>query len=397
MEEGLSKIRSKLAERQLDMDVNMSTSGYFITAAQNAKNGDTNAMVFIGAWYEEEGDFWLKMVPKIALYKYEMAYEFYSKACELKNSLGMMCLGRMYEEGKGALKDIKKAIEFYQQAANIGNIYAAYNLALIYVADYYILEDMEEKVIMPIKSFIESGDSSAINNTGCSYEKQGDIEKSKGNLGEANQFYTQAVEFYRWAVRYHNNIGITNLARMFEEGKGVDRNINIAIKLYEIAVTLGNLDAMVNLGRIYVNGYGVPKNIPVAIQLFEQASEFGNIDAKCNLALIDARIEGIISFDKIGLMYKTLGDVISKIMPGEATELYQISARFGNTDARRQFELINPMTIPYISVASAPPVSTVAANNPSMISPNNPPNSSYHVQKLNTTNRSDYGTLNKRL
>jgi TPR repeat protein len=45
---------------------------------------------------------------------------------------GTFLLGTMYEEGLGVTQDITRAVELYEQAAQIDHLYALLNLARIY-------------------------------------------------------------------------------------------------------------------------------------------------------------------------------------------------------------------------------------------------------------------------
>ena len=54
-------------------------------------------------------------------------------------------VGYCYQNGKGCLKDLNKAFELYEKAANLGNSAGIYNIIysifqLFYIIYYYILE-----------------------------------------------------------------------------------------------------------------------------------------------------------------------------------------------------------------------------------------------------------------
>ncbi|MDU9739505.1 tetratricopeptide repeat protein [Helicobacter pylori] len=48
------------------------------------------------------------------------AAQFYSKGCELNNSLGCGALGMLYEYGQGVEKNSIKAAQFYSKACKLG-------------------------------------------------------------------------------------------------------------------------------------------------------------------------------------------------------------------------------------------------------------------------------------
>ena len=54
-------------------------------------------------------------------------------------------MGNCYKNGEGCPKDLKKAFELYEKAANLGNSFGIYNIIysifqLFYIIYYYILE-----------------------------------------------------------------------------------------------------------------------------------------------------------------------------------------------------------------------------------------------------------------
>jgi TPR repeat protein len=61
---------------------------------------------------------------------YGAAFEYYTKAAELRNAEAHYRLGYMYMEGEGLEKDEDKAIYHYEKAAIDGHPVARYNLGL---------------------------------------------------------------------------------------------------------------------------------------------------------------------------------------------------------------------------------------------------------------------------
>jgi TPR repeat protein len=78
----------------------------------------------------------------------------------------------------------------------------------------------------------------------------------------------------------------SNLAYMYEYGKGMPKNQNEAIKWYTRAAEGGIAEAQNNLGYIYANGKGIPKNLPQAVILYSKAAEQGLAEAQYNLGVM---------------------------------------------------------------------------------------------------------------
>jgi TPR repeat protein len=60
------------------------------------------------------------------------AFEYYEKAANQGHAIAEFNLGVMYEHGEGTAKDMKKAFKYYEKAANQGHADAQNNLAEMY-------------------------------------------------------------------------------------------------------------------------------------------------------------------------------------------------------------------------------------------------------------------------
>ncbi len=198
---------------------------------------------------------------------YQEALYWYIKAAEQEHKDAMFNLANMYQEGKGIPKDMKKAIGLYTQAANLGNVKAPFNLGLI-----------------------------------C----------------ESNKAYEKALYWYIKAVELENTDAMFNLANMYQEGKGIPKDMKKAIGLYTQAANLGNVkaqsnlgiifdisnlyesaiywytkaaeskdvDAIFNLALMYYKGRGVNRDVTKAIDLYTQGAKLGHVRSQYNLAVI---------------------------------------------------------------------------------------------------------------
>ena len=79
----------------------------------------TAAQVCLGEMYEEG---------KGVRRNYRLAVEWYRKAAEQGNDYAQCNLGECYENGDGVTKDISEAVKWYRKAAAQGNPYAKDNL-----------------------------------------------------------------------------------------------------------------------------------------------------------------------------------------------------------------------------------------------------------------------------
>jgi TPR repeat protein len=76
------------------------------------------------------------------------------------------------------------------------------------------------------------------------------------------------------------------LARMYEEGQGVQKDFGEALKWYQEAAEHGNALAQGTLGWFYQSGQGVETNFQTAISWYRKAAEQGHAMSQLNLAVM---------------------------------------------------------------------------------------------------------------
>ena len=111
--------------------------------------------------------------------------------------------GWAYQNGQGVPKDLGKAAELYQKAADKG-----YDLAQ--------------------------------NNLGWLYENGEGVPKDLG----------KAVELYQKAADKGNTFAQNNLGWLYENGQGVPKDLGKAVELYQRAANQGYQPAIANLKRV---------------------------------------------------------------------------------------------------------------------------------------------------
>ena len=90
------------------------------------------------------------------------------------------------------------------------------------------------------------------------------------------------------------------LAEQYEEGKyHCKQNFHYAAIYYEKAAQLGNVEAQYKLGSFYEEGKGVEKNIELSFQWYEKAAHQGNADAQFALSVCYKKGRGIEENEKI--------------------------------------------------------------------------------------------------
>lgn len=113
----------------------------------------------------------------------------------------------------------------------------------------------------------------------------------------------------------NNTMAMLRLAWCYEDGNGIEQDLEKAIELFEKAAVLGNKNAMNILATCYARGAGVKQNWGKAIELFQQAAALGDAYAMTNLAVT-----------------YSIGLVVEK-NEKKATELFEKAAALGSARA----------------------------------------------------------------
>ncbi len=111
------------------------------------------------------------------------------------------------------------------------------------------------------KPLVGRGNERAITAMGLMYQNGKGVAK---DLSVAAQYYQRAADMGYAAAQ-------NNLAVLFEYGHGVTKNPEHAVELYTMAADKGYATAHYNLGRLYQSGVGVARDFPEAIRRYEQA------------------------------------------------------------------------------------------------------------------------------
>lgn len=139
------------------------------------------------------------------------------------------------------------------------------------------LVDQLADTLSTLEGFADSGDTRAALIVGCLHEEG--AFGFDANPAEAARYYERA----RGSEQFHNTGAPAKLARLFELGHGVSRDIVRAAKLYEEAARLGCRNSMNSTGFMYFKGLGVQKNAALAFKWFSAALAHGDVTAGANL------------------------------------------------------------------------------------------------------------------
>lgn len=236
---------------------------------------------------------------------FKKAVEYFQVAANKGHALAQCNLGYCYANGFGIIKDNKKAFEFYQSAAVQGEALAQYNLGRCYLEGCGVTQDLK-KAIDFLQSSVNKGNAYAQGCLGSCYRDGIGVEKD----------LKKAIELYQLSVKQNNVLGQVYLGYCYQTGTGVSQDLKKAIELFQPAVNQDFWLAQMYLGICYRDGTGVAKDSKKAIELFKLSAKQN--DPRVLLLLANCYQNGI-------------GDVKDS---KKAIELYQLAADQGYATAQ---------------------------------------------------------------
>lgn len=168
-------------------------------------------------------------------------------------------------------QNFESAVVWYKKAAEKGCIPAQNNLGGMY-KDGIGVEQNPSEAIRWLTPPAEKGVSEAQFNLGVIL---------KGNIHD----YTQAFRWLNKAARQGNLDAMAQVALMYLDGQGREKNYKKGIGLFKKAADKGHSQAQFFLGLGFVQGcWGLDLDYRKAFEWFSKATEQGNALAECELA-----------------------------------------------------------------------------------------------------------------
>ena len=239
--------------------------------------------------------------------KFKEAAVEYERATRSRHAMAQASLAYLYETGQGVERDLMKAKELYQLAAQQGHSVAQYNLGRIHQNGLKHLN----QVIAPNPALAEQylrraaaqGVVAAYHQLGILYYTQGNRVKlaaltpeqlkiwdKDGDgrvLPSENRLYQDAHDHFLLAAQQKYGPSLHALGVMYQQGHGVKSDAARAAYWLEQAVKVEpkQPDSFYNLAQLHENGLGVPPNLPRAFILYRQAASMKHAPSQYNLGL----------------------------------------------------------------------------------------------------------------
>lgn len=194
---------------------------------------------------------------------YKKALHYYQLAAEKDDPEALNNLGSLYFNGLGTAVDYAKAIEYFDKATRLGSNDAAVNLAIIYLgSDPSTKKQADFEKIYKLLKQAEPTNNTAKFLIGYSYY-QGFLLK---------QDYKKAFLLIKTVADAQYDEAQYVLANLYINGYGVPKNYTRAVEYLEKSANQGYPAAILELARILEEGKIYPKNIKRAYSLYNVAT-----------------------------------------------------------------------------------------------------------------------------
>ncbi len=119
-----------------------------------------------------------------------------------------------------------------------------------------------------------------------------------GSAALEQKDYNKAFSLLLPVAKEGNAFAQYNIAVMYAQGLGVEKNEAEAVKWYRKAAEQGDPDAQTNLGLMYANGRGISQDYQEAMKWYLKAAEKGNAFAQNNIGSLYFNGHGVAKDDK---------------------------------------------------------------------------------------------------
>ncbi|MDJ0837066.1 MAG: SEL1-like repeat protein [Acidobacteriota bacterium] len=197
----------------------------------------------------------------------EEAADWYRKAAAQGDARAMTSLGVIYAKGSGVEQDEAQALEWFKKAVDRKYAEASFQIGLLYLDR----EDMEETGSQnrAVMHFLRAAD---LGHGGALYRLAELFEEGRG----VPKDMIKAVAYLRRGVARGHSPSRTRLGDMHLVGTGrVLRDYREAAELFQAAAEAGHPRAQNRLGQLYALGVGVPKDLDKAQRWFDAAMSKG--------------------------------------------------------------------------------------------------------------------------
>lgn len=209
--------------------------------------------------------------------RYNEALYWYRKSAAQGDMFAKYNIGLMYHNGTGVKQDYIEAMHWFRKAAKQDYSGAQYNIGLMYDVGRGVDRDYVQALYWYQKA-AEQGVSLGFNNIGVMYEEGKGVKQS----------FIKAFNWYKKSAEQGEAIAQYNLASLYANGRGVKLNFTEALHWCRKSAAHNHAPAQYFLGLLYENGDGVEADHNKAMYWYQKAAEQGDANARRILENIGA-------------------------------------------------------------------------------------------------------------
>ncbi|MBO5122781.1 MAG: sel1 repeat family protein, partial [Oscillospiraceae bacterium] len=232
---------------------------------EEIKTNQTKDVFILGVTCHEKGE-------------YTQAVQHFRTAAEQGNRFAQYNLALCYEQGEGVEKNQSEAVRWYRAAAEQGDAKAQLNLARYYFKGEGVEQDLDAAILWAERACEQESEVAA-----KLLELLKAAKEHPFDLGVAcfeKNDYKKAVLYFRIAAQQGDANAQFNLALCYSQGQGVEQDQSEAARWYRKAAEQGDAKAQFLLARHYENGNGVEQNYQEAFHWYHKAAEQGDVNAQ---------------------------------------------------------------------------------------------------------------------
>lgn len=203
-------------------------------------------------------------------YDMDKSNEYFKMAADMNDPWGYYYLGNNYmtiDDNDSDYPNYDKAKYYFELSRNDGCGLACYQLGQLSMRDHYNDCDFTEAADL----FAEGA---KLNNYDC-YKMIGDFYYYGYALEGVN--YDTAISYYHIALEGGSTKVYASLALAYDEGKGVEKDAEMAVNYYKLGADAGDIDCLIELAERYS---GIKENAGVAIDMQKAQNYFEKLSSQ---------------------------------------------------------------------------------------------------------------------
>lgn len=248
------------------------------------------------------------------------AVELFEKAANQNNDIGMLKLATCYKNGIGVEQDNARALSLFEKSANKGNTDAMIAVSDMYAEGVGVSKD-ESKALywkeklgfmgnIDAQKYVLSHSTIEFTRTNTNFNEI--LELARKNVKSAN--YPWAKYCYERAVSLGSKDAAFELGKWLYEGNGIAKDCNKAIEYLCKIGEENNLEAQKLLVAIYKDNKGVTPDLEKEIYWMTKAADNNDVESIMNLAqAYELGIKGLKKDKKLSFaMYEKAANLNNK-------------------------------------------------------------------------------------